>query len=853
MPSKISEKELGDAILQSVKHGTYPESEDVASAELPPIALPNLLEVIGKAREDVKSEIRALSREVAPDVDGWIAQAKQLQADIEHSRATAHNIVQQAESGKAHQARVQDAASKVALLENELMFNETLAQTVEQIQSISELLENAQDAAVQDQVTQALDKLEEADEAMAHLGTFENTRVVTILRTRANQLRAAIVENTTECWNALLVTEPSEQRVTIKDEIQRESPITIDTVVEALSKLRLLDTAIARLCRDFDMIILSPRLSIGSDRIVEEIEINGDDIRASGRVLDMSVTSILEDLHSIAEYLSTRLPPSIAIPLSEKLMPIISSRLISGWLLPSVPLSLDGVQEFQETLSLVLGFAEYLDELGWIGQSRLVDWVDKSPEIWLAKRKEAAIADVRILCVRGIQEKKVVERVETQMVSKSDAIIAGNEQQDDDWGAEWGEEEEEHPTESQHPAVHEDEEDISAWGLEDDEPQEETANRGEKAQEEAGEDEAEAWGWGDEDDNEAAPTGPASKSVEPSNVNGAGGGTQSRGTERELTLKETYTATAVPDSIMEIIMQVVSDVDTLNQSMLSKSVIAPASVGLYSIPSLVLAMYRATAATHYSKDIAGNMLIYNDCTRLSDRIRSFMIDQVQKDQTSNIPSPLRASIRLKLDGDIKAIEGFGKRAYGKEMESQRTIVRDLLDGAQGFANCTVPPFAAECDNAVSMTVDRIREVQRQWKGILSHSALLQSLGSLVSTALNKVIVDIEDMSDIAEEDSKRLRHFCDELAKLSDLFVANERIEEAKDMTGIYTPNWFKFQYLSEILESTLADIKYMWTEGELKLEMETEEVVDLIKALFAESEHRRRAISEIRKTSAGR
>ena len=291
----------------------------------------------------------------------------------------------------------------------------------------------------------------------------------------------------------------------------------------------------------------------------------------------------------------------------------------------------------------------------------------------------------------------------------------------------------------------------------------------------------------------------------------------------------------------------------MHSSRLAKSAIAPASVALYSIPSLVLAMYRATAATHYSKDIAGNMLIYNDCTRLSDRIRSFLIDQAHKDQTSSTPPPLRASTRLKLDGDIKAIEGFGKRAYGKEMESQRTIVRDLLDGAQGFANCTVPPFAAECDNAISMTVDRIKEVQRQWKGILSHSALLQSLGSLLSTALNKMIVDVEDMSDIEEEESKRLRHFCDEVAKLGDLFVADEQAGEAKDMTSIYTPNWFKFQYLSEILESSLADIKYFWTEGELKLEMEAEEVVDLIKALFAESEHRRKAISEIRRTSIGR
>ncbi|OCK75915.1 hypothetical protein K432DRAFT_446386 [Lepidopterella palustris CBS 459.81] len=852
MPPRISEEELGNVILKSVEYGAYPESEHVASAELPPAALPNLLEVIGNARENVKSEIRVLSREVAPDIDGWIAQAKQLQADIERSRATAQEIVQQAESGKAQQARVEDAASKVRLLENELVFNETLVEIVEQIQTISELLENAQDAAVQDQVIQALDKLEEADEAMAHLGTFENTRVVGLLQSRANQLRAAIVENATECWNALLLTDSAEHRVTIKDEIQRQSPISIDSVIESLSKLRLLDTAIARLARDFDNIILAPRLSLGTDQVVAEVIIDGDYIEASGRLVDMSVTATLKDIHRVAEYLSTRLPPSIAVPLSEKLMPVIASRLISGWLLPSVPISIDGVKDFQEILSLVLGLAEYPDELGWSGQSCLVEWVDKSPEIWLARQKEAAIADIRALCFRSIQDKRVVERVETRMISKSDAIINESNQQDEDWGAAWGDDEEEQQiAEDPQSSGHEEEEDVSAWEVDDDEPQKDTTNELGNSIDSAAEDDTEAWGWGDEDDSHATPSN--IQRTEPKKANGTGTATQGRPLERELTLKETYTVTAIPDAIIETIIKVVVDVDTLNQPALSKSVIAPASIELYTIPALVLAMYRATAATYYSKDEAGNMLIYNDCTRISDQIRSFLTEQAHKDQTSSLPLHLRPSARLKLDGDIKAIEGFGKRAYGREMESQRTIIKDLLDGAQGFANCTVPPFAAECDNAISMTADWIRKMHRQWKGILSRSALLQSLGSLVSTALNKMIVDIEDMSDIAEEESKRLRYFCDEMVKLSSLFVDEDPAGTSGDMISIYTPNWFKFQYLSEILESSLADIKYFWTEGELKLEMQAEEVVDLIKALFAESEHRRRAISEIRRTSVGR
>jgi centromere/kinetochore protein ZW10 len=67
-------------------------------------------------------------------------------------------------------------------------------------------------------------------------------------------------------------------------------------------------------------------------------------------------------------------------------------------------------------------------------------------------------------------------------------------------------------------------------------------------------------------------------------------------------------------------------------------------------------------------------------------------------------------------------------------------------------------------------------------------------------------------------------------------------------MTFIYCPTWLKFQYLAEILESSLADIKWMWKEGELSLEFAAEEVVELVEALFAESELRRGAVRDIRR-----
>lgn len=258
--------------------------------------------------------------------------------------------------------------------------------------------------------------------------------------------------------------------------------------------------------------------------------------------------------------------------------------------------------------------------------------------------------------------------------------------------------------------------------------------------------------------------------------------------------------------------------------------------GLLALPTLILAMFKATASSFYGLKLnSGQMFLYNDSLYLADQVRHI----IEEHQLT------------RLSPDIEALEKFGKAAYSKEMQTQRTIVTDLLDGTQGFGQCSEQPFLGECENAISATVDRIRDVYKEWKLILSHSALLQSIGSLVSTVTQKIIIDIEDLGDISEPQSQRLVAFCNQVSKLEDLFTpeATEGAEPVP-MTAVYVRNWLRFQYLINILESSLADIKFLWLEGELRLEFAPDEVIDLIKALFAESDYRRKAIAEIRQNT---
>lgn len=63
MSTQLSAEKLGDVLLQSVEHGAFPQDEDVASAPVPASALPKLLEIVGKAKEDTKVRVSNYIRE----------------------------------------------------------------------------------------------------------------------------------------------------------------------------------------------------------------------------------------------------------------------------------------------------------------------------------------------------------------------------------------------------------------------------------------------------------------------------------------------------------------------------------------------------------------------------------------------------------------------------------------------------------------------------------------------------------------------------------------------------------------------------------------------------------------------
>ncbi|KAI9660874.1 MAG: ribosome biogenesis protein ytm1 [Trizodia sp. TS-e1964] len=839
MPPQANYHQLGNAILQSVQNGAYPESEDIVSADLPSAALPAVIGLVEQAAEDLKTSIREISRENASDINSWIAQAKRLQEDIAQSKATAKSIVQLAEEGEIHRIHHKDAHYKLDLLRAEAQFNNNLSENLENLRTIKETLNSAKLALSANRHSNSVTLIDQAERHIPLLQPLENTSIAGILKEQAALLRSAVIENLSSLWASFLVVKKEESLVRIKSRIQRDlATVELNSIVDALTDLQLLESKIVTFQESFERVIIAPLFETRSNIAHTTVTIELDTIKISHSNAHSEVRYLLEDLSNIIEYLNKQLPRSISIPFAKIQMPSLLSRLFSQRLANSIPLSVEGGFELQEVLGTVLTFADKISLAKWPGKEELVEWVKRAPLTWLAKRKESGLEKVRLGLLDGTKVTKMME-VEFVPTMIQDGIPQVLTNGPSDKGPELLKNDQE--TLVQDPLLSTGaDDDGSAWGIDDDEEDENENIKIDSTKSIDDEDADDAWGWGEDEQEDSGES-----AISPGDLSRH----QLHNSEVDTSAlpKESYAITHIPEVVLDVIMELVLDAEALDDSKFQFTPIFPAAPNLLTLPTQVLEMYRSSSPSIYSQDVNGNLLLFNDARWLAQQLRIFSRSHAIR---VNYPDS-RLQGKLKLDSDLQSLESFAKRAYENEIETERTKLGKLISEANGFTCCTVQPYSITCEKSINSIVDRMLHTNSRWKSILPRSVLLQALGTLLSTITQQIVIDVEDMTDISEPESEMLTKFFSQISQLADIFIPDGQIYSPERLSPVasFSPGWLKFQYLANILESPLVDIKYLWSEAGLSLEFTAEEVVDLIEALFAKSDHRKKAIAEIRKT----
>ena len=340
----------------------------------------------------------------------------------------------------------------------------------------------------------------------------------------------------------------------------------LDTVGKTKNKL-------AQLGNEASTILFRPRLA-GTHSILYK----GPYIYSTDDRPELSVESIITDTSDMLNYFALTLIDELARPFMEIFNPHVVSLLIAGPLTDCVPPDLSGIPQFSKDLSCIEQFIRTMKARKWPESERLQQWVSDAPKTWLQRRSNSTLRSVRQILNRGFGRTKAVERVETQRVAADDEVFRDSAPQDD-WEASWSDDENEVKEDgtksvpaankpSENGSKHADDEDAAgdAWGFGDDDDDDADSNVKEdiQAPKTSDDDDAdEAWGWGDDNEQQEQPGSGPSSSMEAKSSGKKAGTTKARPSEREVTLRETYYVTSVPEQILEIVVQVVDDAQSL--------------------------------------------------------------------------------------------------------------------------------------------------------------------------------------------------------------------------------------------------------------------------------------------------
>ena len=123
--------------------------------------------------------------------------------------------MEQARQGEHLEGQVNDAASKVDLLNGEVAFNKILGGTLERLQAIRRTLVLIQRAAFDNRLLEAVDLLSQVDGDLESISISRSTRVAGVLGAKIADLRNHVIERLTDCWNSYVKVDTPTSSITI--------------------------------------------------------------------------------------------------------------------------------------------------------------------------------------------------------------------------------------------------------------------------------------------------------------------------------------------------------------------------------------------------------------------------------------------------------------------------------------------------------------------------------------------------------------------------------------------------------------------------------------------------------------
>ena len=151
-------------------------------------------------------------------------------------------------------------------------------------------------------------------------------------------------------------------------------------------------------------------------------------------------------------------------------------------------------------------------------------------------------------------------------------------------------------------------------------------------------------------------------------------------------------------------------------------------------------------------------------------------------------------------------------------------------------------LSSGAEQGIKQVLHTLSHLQKVWGAVLPTTVYLRCQGTLLNTVLEELIQIISGLEDISADVGGQLVSLLGQLVSKAPSFFPTE--EPSK-----YVKRWGKFKELIFMLGATLREIEEKWDgrKGKLAEEFPAEQVKQLIRALFQNTERRATVLSKIK------
>ena len=176
------------------------------------------------------------------------------------------------------------------------------------------------------------------------------------------------------------------------------------------------------------------------------------------------------------------------------------------------------------------------------------------------------------------------------------------------------------------------------------------------------------------------------------------------------------------------------------------------------------------------------------------------------------------------------------------MRLHRDTLKQILNTAGFPALATDRRLSSGAEQGVKQVVSTLTHLHNVWSGVLPSNIYLKCIGTLLNTVMEELIQIVTTLEDISADAGEQLVSMLNQLSNKSSALFETEEPKR-------YVKKWTKFKELIFILGASLREIEDGWGGGQGRLcaEFPAEQVKQLIRALFQNTERRAAVLAKIK------